>query len=176
MVKKNRIKQTLFTFVVFFSVISLLTLNEIQANAQNLKAETTKKYLFTVPGDVWSTCTVHIIYDEYYNNAGSNNVFYKRTRWYTGSCTYTTNKPQLSISNVVHRSSNGNVLKTFSSWTGIDGLFPGGLDYYGTDKNTVSVTYPTATSNKGELGYIVTCSGAFIPIYTDKVSMKLNTI
>lgn len=143
--------------------------------AMKLNKSVEKSFFFTVPEGGCSSCRVHVVYTEYYNTSHGKNTFNKRVRWYTASCAYVSAKPVFTIGNVVHKKANGDIIHSFSKWEHEDGLFPGGMEYYGTNKNTGSVTYSTATKNKGMLAYMVTCTGANIPIYTEDVTMKLAT-
>ncbi len=79
------------------------------------------------------------------------------------------------MGNVVHKNSSGDIIHTFSKWEHEDGLFPGGMTYCGTNKNTGSVTYSVSTKNKGVLPYIVSCRGAHVPTRAESITMSLAT-
>ena len=143
--------------------------------AEQIDKSIEKTFLFTVPEGGCSTCRVHIDYTEFYNTNHGKNTFNKRVKWYTGSCAYVTEKPDLIVGNVVHKNSSGDIIHTFSKWEFEDGLFPGGMTYCGTYKNTGSVTYAKNTGNKGMLAYIVSCRGANIPTHAERVTMRLAT-
>lgn len=174
---KNRKRvRRIALIAVMLSILGIFGTNQIQARADTKKISKTKQtYLFAVPEGGWSSCSVDVVYTEYYHETGATNIFNKRTRWYTASCAYATEKPVFIIGNVVHRNSSNSIVKSFKSWQPTDGIFGGGYDYFGTEKKLDSVTYSRSTTYKGELAYIVKCSGAMVPIHTGKVSMKLST-
>ena len=163
-------------FSVLVFTICIVMICSITALGASKKAETEKNYVFAVPEGGWSSCKVHIIYTENYGStaAGTRNLFSERTKYYTGTYEYATACPTLKTSSVVYKY-NGDVVRTFSSWTKKTSIYPGTVDTFGYYSNSEKEELSATTSYTGQLNYTVSLYGANPPSYVKYVSMKLNT-
>lgn len=155
------------------------TLPAMAATKTVINAEEGKSYLFAVPEGGWSTMRVRVEYTEEYSNNSSSytSTFYHREKACMFSRAYATTMPVLYLDNVVHRSSSGTSLKTFSSWTAIDLLYdPSRWQGANGYKNTTNASYTRSTSNYGTLSYRVSCGSGGIPaVSADSLTLSLKT-
>lgn len=177
MIKKKNTKTKLaFRALLMLLLIGFAMGGSINTQAANCKrAEKNKNYAFAVPEGGWSSCLVNAKYEEHFSSTGNKSNFFKRVWWYTATCSFATSKPKFRIVRIRHMKSNGTDIKCFTDWSHEDGLFPGGVTYAGTAKNTTMASYPINTSNIGALEYVVDCDGAIGSLRVDSVRMNLNT-
>lgn len=173
----------MFKFKFFLIMLMLLTSLVLPAFVR-VEAGTTKhnvdtdSYLFSCPGDGWSTISVKVDYTEYIVKHNGKNKYWKRDIFYAYKTAYAKNKPtmKMNLSLTKHINSDGKTLHTFKKWTKQSVLAdPTKWDCYALYKNGTNEYYKYSTKNKGTTSYLVYCKGANIPTRGKSISLKLNT-
>ena len=165
-----------FKFLCFLYITIFVFLLPLPVFARSLEKDYTHTFLFAVPEGGWSSCKVHIIYEEKYTYSISSerNTFNNRTKYYTGVYAYATTSPSLTTGAAVIKKANGDTLKTFSSWTRLESIYPQ-VDTFGYYKNTGTISLVPSTACTGQINFHVACPGAYPAFYNSNVKMSLST-
>lgn len=170
---KKIIKRILCTVLLTATISG----NIVSANAATLSKTSESSDTFAVPSGGYSICAYRVTLSEDYEyNSGSKlNKFQKHTKSYCYKMTYATTKPTIAIGNIIHYTSSGSIVTTYSSFKKGSVVYPSTYDVGQLYYNTSAVSYGTTTGNYSFLAFTVSCSGALVPTKPHTMKLPLAT-